>query len=183
MSNKFVILLIMLSILLVGCSEHCADFDDYYTKAEADSAYFAYAESPEFMNFGDSVRLKKDSYIYDAFWNAEYVSISVWYEGDGLKLKNGLYVDVYGCRTRKCPEANTVVIHNDDYSYEELVLPPKFEVSKGKSLQVREDYESKTIDFQFHLRLKTETAYLSAYVEIGRGYYEQCSSGWKPGGW
>ena len=58
-----------------------------------------------------------------------------------------------------------------------------FEVSKGKSLQVREDYESKTIDFQFHLRLKTETAYLSAYVEIGRGYYEQCSSGMKPGGW
>lgn len=179
LTDKFILLLVSFCVSLIGCSDECADYDESYAEAEADSAYFAYAESLEFMDDADSSRLKKDVYVYSVGWNAERVSVGIEYDGYGQR--NTLYADVYGCRTRRCPEASSIVIHNEDYSYEELVLPPDFEVSKGKSLQIREDFESKTIDFQFHLKLKAETAYLSAFVEIGKGEYEHCRAPLNPG--
>lgn len=177
MDAKFIFLFVILSFLFVGCS-NCNDFTDKYAVVEADSTYVAYAQSFEY-----------DKSIYpseemDAYYSVHDVAgaiiINLIY--DRFNKENNLVVEIFGCRTRNCKEASSVVIHNSDYSYMELFHPPQFEISKAKeSRQINDDYEEKVIDFLFHLNLKTDSIFISWDVEVGKGKYEHCTAPLNPG--
>lgn len=44
----------------------------------------------------------------------------------------GVYVEIFGCETHGCPEATAISIHNKDYSYDRLLDPSDFEITKYK---------------------------------------------------
>ena len=172
MSNKFVLLLIALCILLVGCS-HCGEISDDYADVKADTTYIAYAES---FKSDTSIYTRVDMLYYPVDFDGSALTAIVYY--DYMEL----YVDIFGCRTRNCKDASSVVVRSKDYSYVKLILPPNFEITKAKdSRQIREDYEEKVIDYLFHLNVKTDSVRISWTVEIGTGIFEQCSSPLKPG--
>jgi len=169
-------ILFILSLLLVGCFVGCSDCQDYtdeYAVVESDSTFIAYAEP---FKTDTSIYPQEGMLSYSGFSNGEALTAVVYY--DYIKL----FVDIFGCRTRNCKEASSVVIHNSDYSYMELFHPPQFEISRAKeSRQINDDFEEKVIDFLFHLNLKTDSVFISWDVEVGTGKYEHCRAPLNPG--
>ena len=172
MAKNVILLAIVLSLLFVGCS-NCHDYTDDYAVVESDSTFIAFAEP---FKTDTSIYPKEGMLSYSRFSNGEALTAIVYY--DYIKL----FVDIFGCRTRHCKEASSVVIHNSDYSYMELFHPPQFEISKAnESRQINDDYEEKVIDFLFHLNLKTDSIFISWDVEVGKGKYEHCRAPLNPG--
>ena len=171
MNVKFILLFVIFSCFFVGCS-NCNDFADEYAVVESDSTFIAYAEP---FKTDTSIYPKEEMLSYSGFSSGGALTAVVYY--DYIKL----FVDIFGCRTRNCKEASSVVIHNSDYSYMELFHPPQFEISKAKeSRQINDDFEEKVIDFLFHLNLKTDSIFISWNVEVGKGKYEHCTAPLKP---
>lgn len=173
MPVKFIISFVVLCTLLVGCSD-CRDFDEDYAGVSADTTYFAYADTFEY-----------DSTLYPSLFafrsnDLEPLTIAVDYKDNSRSDDERLYVEIYGCQTNSCTDANTIVVRSGDYSYTELIFKPQFEITKAKGSvpMKRDSYMEKTIYSRFHLNIKTPSIYVSWNFEDGNIVYdEQCSSG------
>lgn len=178
MPNKFIILLIVLCTLLVGCSENCSDLDEDYAGVSADTTYFACADTFEY-----------DSTLYPSLFafrsnDLEPLTIAVDYKDNSRSDDERLYVEIYGCQTNSCTDANTIVVRSGDYSYTELIFKPQFEITKAKDSvpMKRSSYMHKTIYSRFHLNIKTPSIYVSWNFEDGNIVYdEHCPAPLNPG--
>jgi len=158
---------------LLACSD-CTDVTDQYGIVDG-TTQFDYVDSLKSSESGKPELKVKTETIY----HLDPLSIVAEYGG----LKTSVYVDIYGCRSNECTEANKVVVHNASYTYVEMVLPPDFKISKyGGEIQLDETYkDSKIVYHHFNLEIATAFASLSWNVEIGEQSYEHCPAILNPG--
>lgn len=177
MDYKFTIFIVLFCIWLTGCTD-CSDMNENYAGVSADTTYFAYAESFEY-----------DSTLYPSLFafrgnGLEPLTVGVDYKDNSRSNDDRLYVEIYGCRTNSCSDANTIVVRRGDYSYVELIYKPQFEITKAKGSvpMERDSYLEKTIYSRFHLNIKTPSIYVSWNFEDGNIVYdEQCPAPFNPG--
>ena len=149
--------------------------DKNYTDVSADTTYFAYADTIEY-----------DSTLYPHLFafrdnGLEPLTIGVDYKDNSRSDGDRLYVEIYGCQTNSCTDANTIVVRRGDYSYTEIIHKPEFIIKKAKGSMNRDSYMVKTIYSRFHLDIKTPSIYVSWDFEDGNIVYdEQCPTPLKP---
>lgn len=163
------ILIGALAILqLIGCGYSCHDYYERYGEIRVNSMHIAYMDS-----------IGEDS-DHEVLFPDFYVAKNQTPEPLSFKLVTGtdFWVNVYGCRTHECPEATAIVVHNYDYSYERLILPPNFKISKFKGEISASDDD--LIQYLFRLDIDTEDLSLSWDIEIGEKLGSECYSPYKP---
>ena len=173
MPVKFIISFVVLCTLLVGCSD-CSSINKAYAGVRADTTYFAYAKTFEY-----------DSTLFPnltAYRNDNLEPLTVRVDYDNYYRGNHIIVEIYGCRTNSCTDANTIVVRSGDYFYTELFFRPQFEISEAKGSVPMDGFMEKTIYSRFHLSITTTSIYVSWDFEDGIIVYdEQCRAPLNPG--
>ena len=86
-------------------------------------------------------------------------------------LGEPLFVDIYGCSDYNCLKATKVVIRSEDYSYNVLLKPGDFKISKPKRdfVAAEHGYDCDvTKEYLFHLDIDVDDLKFEADVQKGK---------------
>ncbi len=159
------------ALQLASCSDSCGNVTDYYTDIVGET-HFAYLDSLNLEEVDDPAISVQDMY------RPGLLSFIVSYGGEKARM----YLDLYGCHTNECSTADQIVIHNESYSYVEVISPSDFVLSKFKGKIGMDDkyQDEKIVEHHFHLDINNDVATLSWDIELGQQSFEQCASSIKP---
>lgn len=110
--------------------------------------------------------------------NPGRLSLVLLADVDSETVITDYHVEIFGCETHGCPEATMVVVHNGDYSYEKIVYPSDFEISKyKKDISMS---KGEIVQYCFHLEIDTEDISLSWDLMTWEYHHNQCPTPLKP---
>ena len=152
------------ALQLAGCGGSCSDYFSYEDDVNMKRTQISYVDSVG----GDSAKIIRADFVDPKYTAYRIDRLSFKLVGDV-----DFWIDVYGCETHDCPEATSVVVHNEDYSYERLILPEDFKVKEFNGGVKAEDGDQ--VIYLFHLDVDTDDVSLSWNIQVWKHFYEQCS--------
>ena len=84
-----------------------------------------------------------------------------------------LYLEIYGCQTIECLDAEKIVLHNDDYSYSVLLKKGDFTISRldrSKMLMAQGDVH---VIRYFNLKINVEGIRINWNVQVAQSDYTE----------
>ncbi|MCF0222126.1 MAG: hypothetical protein HUK19_07520 [Fibrobacter sp.] len=150
-------------LLLVGCGK-CNDYYYLYSDVKVNSMRVAYVDSVG-ADTSKVTSVNQDKLGKGRLSLRLYGDVQFW-------------VDIYGCETHGCSEATSIVAHNEDYTYERLILPKDFIISKFKG-DVKAESEEQ-VYYLFRLIVDTDDIALSWDIQVWDHHETQCPTDTSP---
>lgn len=122
--------------------------------------------------------VKVENVLFEDCANPGRLSLRIATNLDSKAAENEVYVEIFGCETHECPEATTIVIHNKDYSYDQMIDPSDFMISKSnRDISMSSHY---LIQYFFHLNIDSDDVALSWDILTWEYSSTQCPTPLKP---
>ena len=129
-----------------------------------DMIYAARKESPLIVGVGK-----------DEFFIASDVTAIINYTKDYTvyRWNRWLYLEIYGCQTIECLDAEKIVLHNDDYSYSVLLKKGDFTISKLDKSKMPSAQGEVYVMHYFNLKIDVEGIRINWNVQMAQSEYTE----------
>ena len=84
-----------------------------------------------------------------------------------------LYLEIYGCQTIECLDAEKIVLHNDDYSYSVLLKKGDFTISKLDKSKMPSAQGEVYVMHYFNLKIEVEGIRINWNVQMAQSEYTE----------
>ena len=84
-----------------------------------------------------------------------------------------LYLEIYGCQTIECLDAEKIVLHNDDYSYSVLLKKGDFTISKLDKSKMPSAQGEVYVMHYFNLKIDVEGIRINWNVQMAQSEYTE----------